>query len=577
MAQRVVGLDIGSSAVRAVELTVGDGSKPVLEAFGQVGLRTGVVVDGEVRDPHAVVHALRRLWQEGGFTEKRVRVGVAGLRAITRELDMPLIPPDELNDAVRFRADEVVPFPIEQTAISSKVIAQYADSEGAQTLRVLVAAAHRDLVDSLVSVVLDAGLEPENIDLNTAALVRCLHDPHDTDAPEAIVSVGAGLTLVVVHEMGVLQFVRTIDLGGEAITRSIASALDLPFVDAEALKRKLDQSGVTDVRARNATAEAVDELVVEIRNSVRFFSSLPGRSPVGQVLVTGGGAQVARFLPRLQQELDVPVRAASPLSAIDTGKLPISPEQAATIEPTLAVPVGLALPESSGRPFNLLPPEISERVAARKLRRQLRVGALGLVVLIAGLSGWRVLEVHDAQNQVNDLNRTISVIRDVQIPKYDKAVKLRDSVLTLQKLPVPVVSTEVDWLTVLGQLSQFQPPNAIMTNVTLTASSPTTSSSISRSPSTRSATGTTDLPAPTSIVGSVSASVTVPDLSAVTTWGQSMSAATAVTQVDATGTLAPGPSGVTFTATMDVTGVAHTQRLDQFLAPIPPAHTRTTS
>ena len=177
MAQRIVGLDIGTGAVRAVELTVADGAKPVLQAFGQVGLPHGAIIDGEVRDPNGVARALRRLWQEGGFPGKRVHIGVAGLRAMTRELDMPTIPPDELNDAVRFRADDVVPFPIERTAVSAKVIAQYTDAEGAATLRVLVAAAHLDLVSSIVGAVEEAGLEPVAIDLNTAALVRAVACP----------------------------------------------------------------------------------------------------------------------------------------------------------------------------------------------------------------------------------------------------------------------------------------------------------------------------------------------------------------------------------------------------------------
>ena len=298
MAQRIVGLDIGTSAVRAVELTVADGVKPVLQAFGQVGLPHGAIIDGEVRDPNGVARALRRLWQEGGFREKRVHIGVAGLRAITRELDMPTIPPDELNDAVRFRADDVVPFPIERTAVSAKVIAQYTDAEGAATLRVLVAAAHLDLVSSIVGAVEEAGLEPVAIDLNTAALVRAVASLDGTweGGPEAIVSVGAGLTLVVVHEGGTLQFVRTIDLGGESITRSIASALDLPEPDAEALKRRVASAAGMDPRAQSACAQAVSELVAEVQNSVRFFSSQPGRTPIGRLLVTGGGAQTAGFL-----------------------------------------------------------------------------------------------------------------------------------------------------------------------------------------------------------------------------------------------------------------------------------------
>src|SRR5579863_1764216 len=172
MAQRIVGIDIGSTAVRAVELTVSDGSLPILEAYGQVGLPAGAVDNGEIQDRAVVSAAIQRLWREGGFQGHQVNLGVAGLRAITRELDMPVLPPGELENAVRYQADDVVPFPLERTELSSKVIAQFTDAEGAPTLRVLVAAAHRDLIDSILATVEAAGLEPVGIDLNTAALVR---------------------------------------------------------------------------------------------------------------------------------------------------------------------------------------------------------------------------------------------------------------------------------------------------------------------------------------------------------------------------------------------------------------------
>ncbi len=125
MAQRIVGLDIGTSAVRAVELTVAEGARPVLEAFGQVGLPHGAIVDGEVRDPNGVAQALRRLWQEGGFREKRVRHRGGWASSNHPRARHAHVPPEELDDAVRFRADDVVPFPMDRTAVSRKVIAQY--------------------------------------------------------------------------------------------------------------------------------------------------------------------------------------------------------------------------------------------------------------------------------------------------------------------------------------------------------------------------------------------------------------------------------------------------------------------
>src|SRR3974390_3522029 len=140
----LVGLDIGTSAVRAAELEMGDRG-PALGAFSQVGLPPGTIVDGEVRDQAAVADALRRLWQNGKFTTRTVVVGIAGLRAITRELDLPWVPDSEVDSAVRFQSEEGIPFPPDKTLLSAQVLADASNADGTRTRRVLVAAAHRDL------------------------------------------------------------------------------------------------------------------------------------------------------------------------------------------------------------------------------------------------------------------------------------------------------------------------------------------------------------------------------------------------------------------------------------------------
>jgi type IV pilus assembly protein PilM len=569
MAQRIVGLDIGTSAIRAVELTLGEG-RPVLEKYGQVGLTPGMVVGGEVRDHVGVVAAIQRLWREGGFSEKRVIIGVAGLRAITRELDMPTLPPDELNDAVRFQADELIPFPMDQTSLSSQVIAQFQNAEGAPTLRVLVAAAHRELIDAVVGAATAAGLRPVGVDLNTAALVRALHDPTFTGGPEAIVSVGAGLTLVVVHEDGVLQFVRTIDLGGETTTRAIASALDLPVSDAEGVKRRLGQPGPSDDRAMSATSQAVDELVTEIHNSIRFFASLPGRQPVARVLVTGAAASTVGFLEKLGQGLDSPVILASPLSAVDASRLEISPEQAAAINPTLAVPVGLALPDPSGRPFNLLPREVAEKASERVIRRNLIIVAAAVVLIIIGVSVLEVFRVHSVQNTNTALISQNNYTKNVTIPKYDKYQVLHNNVAAQQLAIRPLVASEVDWLTVLNQIGTYLPPTLGYTlqttfaNLTLTAAS---------APGTSSAAGGAApgaLPSASQLIGSVSGSVTGDGVPSATGFGDSLSLAPGLENISISGSLVPDPLGnVTFSTAFDINGNCHSQRLATYTVPIP--------
>ncbi len=401
MAQ-VVGLDIATSAVRAAEIDTGS-TPPTLLAFGQIGLPPGSIVDGEIQDPSAVSDAIGRLWRNGQFASKSVVIGIAGLRAITREIDLPFVPDDEIDSAVQFQSEEVIPFPPDKTILSAQILADFAAPDGTAMRRVLVAAAHRDLVEGVVSAVEGAGLKVEGVDLVSSALVRALVDPKTmSDSPEAIVSVGAGLTVVVVHQHGRPQFVRTVGIGGNATTAAVASALDLPLADAEALKRRLGEPVPQVQAAERAARASMSELVGEIRNSIQYFASLPGRAPISRVLLTGGGSRVNGLVETLQAQVRIPVQVVSALSRLDLRKLDQKPEQLASIDPVATTPIGLALPEPnpSVQKFNLIPPEVKERSFQRMLkRRSILVGAAVMVLLVLG-GVLQYIRYHFVENDV---------------------------------------------------------------------------------------------------------------------------------------------------------------------------------
>jgi type IV pilus assembly protein PilM len=553
MAYQSIGLDIGTSAVRAVELTIDEGRPPVLQNFGQVGLQPGCVVAGEVRDKGMVADALQRLWREGHFAHRQVRVGVAGLRAIIREIDMQLVPPSELDAAVRYKADDVIPFSMEETVLSSKVIAQVASPEGPPMLRVLVGAAHQEAIATLVSTVEMAGLEPIAIDLQTAALARALFDPRFPGA-EAIVAVGAGLTLVVVHQGGNLQFVRTLDIGGETVTKAIAGALDIPVRDAEAWKRRLNFPGSHESQAAGICERAVSDLVGEIHNSIRFFSSLPGREPVSRIQLTGGGTRAPGMLRMMQATSGVPVALASPLASIDLSELPLTPEQAADVDTVIAAPIGLALPDPTGRPFNLLPESVLLRAREKRLQKYLVRAAAVLVILIVGLTVLRLFQVHNAENKLSAINAQNDTIRNVEIPKYDKALVLRNQVVRQSGQVVPLLEKEVDWLVVLNQIAQYIPPAATLSNISLTATA---------------IPGQPAAPSSQTVgegIGLATTSVQAKALTDVTAWGHSLVQSPVFNNVDLTSGVSDS-EGVAFSATLNVLNGAKSERTSEFAVP----------
>ncbi len=414
----VVGLDIGTSAVRAAELDVSH-SKPVLHTYGQVGLPPGSLVDGEIRDSSSVTEAITRLWKNGQFSSSSVIVGIAGLRAITREIDLPFVPDNEIDSAVRFQSEEIIPFPPEQTILSSQVLADYTSPEGDKMRRVLVAAAHVDLVNGVIDVVEKAGLVVEGVDLISSALVRAIGGQDTSEQPEAIVSIGAGLTVVVVHQQGRPQFVRTIGSGGNATTTAVSAALDIPISDAEAVKRRIGDQIVQLQTAERASQASMNELVGEIRNSIQYFASLPGRLPVSRILVTGGGSDLYGLIPLLETQIRLPVVSVSPLARVDTSGLDLSEEQARQVSPVLATPIGLALPEpdKAVKKFNLLPPEVAGRIRMKRIQERTLMAAAAVLILLVGFGGWKFYNVHQTQNNVNSLQANIASL-NAQVPKF---------------------------------------------------------------------------------------------------------------------------------------------------------------
>ena len=279
MAQ-VVGLDIGTSAVRAAELEFGSGA-PVLVAFGQVGLPPGAIVDGEVQDLSAVSDAIMRLWQNGKFQSKSVVVGIAGLRAITREVDLPWVPDEDIDSAVRFQSEEVIPFPPDKTILSAQVLSDNTAPDGTKTRRV----SGRRRPSRPGRRRRERGREcgPRRrrcrprlfrVWCGRWATPRSRPSAPRRSCPSAPASPSwSSIKVAVPSSSGPSA------PGGNAATAAVASALDLPLVDAEGIKRRLGEASPQVQSAESAVQPAIAELVGEIRNSVQYFATLPGSRP----------------------------------------------------------------------------------------------------------------------------------------------------------------------------------------------------------------------------------------------------------------------------------------------------------
>lgn len=351
MAGAKIGLDIGSTAVRAAEVRLG-GDVPTLIRAAQVPLPVGAVESGEIRDPAAVGEALKELWRRGGFRSRQVAMGVGNQRVVVREVALPWLPEKELRESLGFQVQEFIPIPVEEAVLDFDTLGEF-EHEGRRMLKLLLVAAHQAMVNTVVEAAEAGKLTPTGLDLVPFALVRAVGTMDDAfaeqvEGEEALVDIGAHVTNICVHDRGITRFVRILPSGGRDVTAAIARGLNLSDDDAERLKRgeELEEGGPRpeDVRAITATRAAA--FVDEIRSSLQFYTSQAPGTRIGRIIVTGGGSKLGGMIDTFQERLPAPVEAGRVFSRVRS-ELNLSDEALAEAEPVLTVALGLAMPGRS--------------------------------------------------------------------------------------------------------------------------------------------------------------------------------------------------------------------------------------
>ncbi len=348
-----IGLDIGTSGVRAAELSFGKGGV-TLEKFGQVAVPEGAVKDGEVIDADAVAAAIKQLWSHTKLGSKKVIIGVANQKVIVRQVDLPWMPIDELKKSLAFQVADFLPIPVADAVLDFHPLEELTDDTGARLIRGLLIAASRDMVMTNLAAVEKAGLTAIMVDLTSFAVIRSLTHTDDLGmgAPvEALVDVGARVTNIVVHQGGVPRFVRILLMGGEDVTDAVAERMGVPQAEAEAMKQQYGDEDPGSDFAAQAVARVIESTVAaftdEVRGSLDYYLASSGSGQIETLYLTGGGARLGRLAERLQTATRVHVVAGNPMATLAIGKTGLSPEQIEFVQSLAAVPVGLALGAAS--------------------------------------------------------------------------------------------------------------------------------------------------------------------------------------------------------------------------------------
>lgn len=324
---RVIGLDIGSSFVRAAELEFGNGgptgkNPPTLVRYGEVPVPLGAVRDGEVVQHDTVAAALRQLWAQAKFSSKDVVIGVGNQRVVVRELDLPWMPLPQLKASLPFQVHELLPMSTDDALLDYYPTSESNGQHG-RTVHGMLVAAQRDTVNANVMAVETAGLRPRMVDLNAFAMIRSLARGDLARSTVAFVDIGAAMTTVVIADHGQPRLVRSLPSGGQNITAAVAGTLGISSADAEIVKREIGIGFAVPperAEASEAVSTIVRALVESVRNTLVYYAQNNNGAAVDLVVLVGGGAQLPGLGQYIASASRLSVVLGDPLAGLRSAK-----------------------------------------------------------------------------------------------------------------------------------------------------------------------------------------------------------------------------------------------------------------
>jgi type IV pilus assembly protein PilM len=348
---RLVGLKVGASQLAAATVS-NNGHAEVLQ-LAREPLAAGVVAGGELREPDLLAEALKEFFKKHKLPKRGVRLGIATNRIGVRTLEIAGIEdPKQLANAIKFRAQEALPIPIDEAVLDYHILSVEKNAEGETTRKILLVLAYRELIDRYVAACKKAGIQLVGIDLEAFALLRALAAPREeaTAAQSAVVAVTVGhdRTTFAVSDGRTCEFTRVLDWGGQSLNIAIARDLDMAPSEVDDFKRSLSLDGVEVPEgltaeqaqtARDALRKHVQSFARELVSSLQFYQNQPGSLGIGEIVVTGGTAHLAGLAAELQRLIGVRVRVGDPLVRVKLGKKFKEPEGLGSF----AVAIGLGI------------------------------------------------------------------------------------------------------------------------------------------------------------------------------------------------------------------------------------------
>ncbi len=338
----VVGLDIGSSAVKMVELKERKGEFSLVR-LGLEPLSSEAIVDGSIMDSSLVVDAIHKLNEESKVKNANYATSLSGHSVIIKKINLPAMSQDELDESIRWEAEQYIPFDINDVHMDYVVLGE-GEMDGEQ-MEVLLVAVKKDKVNDYQSVISQTGKVPALVDVDVFAIQNAYEVNYDLDPLKvvALINMGAGVTNINILARGATVFWRDLTFGGNQFTEALQREFNLAFEQAEALKRGESVGGFSLPDAKPVLDAVSEEMAGEVQKTFDFYSATSSEASVDELVLSGGCSLTPNLQQILRDRFGVPTELMNPLRRVQYKESDFDSEWLQSIAPRLAVSIGLAI------------------------------------------------------------------------------------------------------------------------------------------------------------------------------------------------------------------------------------------
>jgi len=346
----VIGLDIGSSAVKAVELKpAGKGYR--VTAFGNEPVPPDSIVDGAIIDGTAVAEAIQRLFDNKAFKTKEVAASLSGNAVIVKKINLPVMTEAELAESIYWEAEQYIPFDIQDVNLDYQILDPGTGADSKGTMEVLLVAAKKEKIADYTGVIAQSGRVPVVVDVDAFALQNAYEINYGLDPQQVVVLLNAGASAININILSGEQslFTRDISVGGNAYTEAVQKELNLPFESAEQLKKGEPVEGVTFAEVQPVLHAMTENVLLEVQKTFDFFKATAASDRIDRILLSGGASRVDGFKQALGDRFGTVVEPFDAFRNIAFDPMKLGVKNPENLVPTAAVAVGLALRKAGDR------------------------------------------------------------------------------------------------------------------------------------------------------------------------------------------------------------------------------------